>query len=146
MDTVSDPPTFSRDGGATSPLLASALRSIEELHSELEFEWLRPWGVQGKLHAETHASYWAPRIGKLHAVWLRLEARTAAHLAFLAAAAADGVDNKKAAKALPEGVRCFDVLLQHFATRLQPPTTARARAPAAIPLGGHARVQGFPGH
>ena len=108
-----EPPTFGGggSGGGSGALMASTLRLIEEVHSEVEFEWLRPWGVQGTHHAETHAGYWAPRMAKLHAAWLRMEARTAAHLGFLAAAAAETAQPGRARAALPEGVRCFDVLL-----------------------------------
>ena len=51
--------------GAAGVLQAAALREAEEAHSELEFEWLRQWGVQGAAHASTHGAYWAPRMRAL---------------------------------------------------------------------------------
>jgi len=107
------PPYFSA-GGATNSLTASALRLSEEVHSEIEFEWLRMWAAQGRAHSDSHKAYWAPRINELIVVWLRLEARTAAYLAFLAAAAA--ASPSAAIAALPEGVRCFDIL-EHLLVR-----------------------------
>lgn len=99
------PPSFTQ--GAV--LRAAQLRLVEEVHSEVEFEWLRPWGVQGRTHAETHKGYWQPRLERLERTWRQFEARTAAHLAFLVAAST--APPEQAAKQLPEGVRCFDVLL-----------------------------------
>ncbi|KAL1510130.1 hypothetical protein AB1Y20_006462 [Prymnesium parvum] len=96
-----------------SPLLAASLRACEEVHSEVEFEWLRPWAAQGAAHAASHAAYWAEKIASLHAAWARLEARTAAHLALLCAAPqlAEGE------ALLPEGVRAYDVMLALLGSR-----------------------------
>jgi len=58
---------------------AAALRLCEEVHTEVEFEWLRPWAAQGGAHAASHALYWRPRMARLLRAWDRLEARTAAH-------------------------------------------------------------------
>jgi len=102
--------------GAAGVLQAAALREAEEAHSELEFEWLRQWGVQGAAHASTHGAYWAPRMRALLQSWRRLEARTAAHCRFLGRAAEDE-DRGAAARALPEGVRCYDVLEQLLTKR-----------------------------
>ena len=92
------------------PLTLAAVRLAEEAHTEIELEWLRPWAAQGSAHAESHGGYWRPRIEKLVAAWEALEARTAATVALLEAAA--GMEAAAAAALLPEGVRCFDVLLQ----------------------------------
>ena len=92
------------------PLTLAAVRLAEEAHTEIELEWLRPWAAQGLAHAESHGGYWRPRIEKLVAAWGALEARTAATVALLEAAA--GMEAAAAAALLPEGVRCFDVLLQ----------------------------------
>lgn len=99
------PPSFGRG----DVLSVASLRLLEEVHSEAEFEWLRPWGVQGTAHAATHKGWWQPRMEQLEGIWRQLEARTAAHLAFLVAASA--ASPQQAAKQLPEGVRCYDVLL-----------------------------------
>ena len=58
---------------------AAALRLCEDVHTEVEFEWLRPWAAQGGAHAASHALYWQPRMARLLRAWDRLEARTAAH-------------------------------------------------------------------
>ena len=58
---------------------AAALRLCEDVHTEVEFEWLRPWAAQGGAHAASHALYWRPRMARLLRAWDRLEARTAAH-------------------------------------------------------------------
>ena len=97
-------------------LTAASVRLCGEVLSEVEFDWLRPWAAQGGAHAASHALYWRPRIAQLAAAWERLEARTAAQLAFLVAASrlADGA---AAAAAVPDGVRCFDTLEQQLAKR-----------------------------
>ena len=104
------PPVFGAEGDV-GVLLADRLRLVEEVHTEIEFEWLRQWGAQGQAHAATHQRYWAPRMQELEATWRRLEAWTAAHCRFLADAAA-ATDGHRARAALPEGVRCYDVLEQ----------------------------------
>ena len=58
---------------------AAALRLCEDVHTEVEFEWLRPWAAQGGAHAASHALYWRPRMARLLRAWDRPEARTAAH-------------------------------------------------------------------
>lgn len=110
-DVVVPPVPIFGSSGTGGVLLAERLRLVEEVHTEIEFEWLRQWGAQGKAHSASHRRYWAPRMDELKATWRRLEAWTAAHCRFLADAAAvhDGV---AARKALPEGVRCYDVLEQ----------------------------------
>ena len=66
--------------------------------------------------ASTHGAYWAPRMRALLQSWRRLEALTAAHCRFLGRAAEDE-DRGAAARALPEGVRCYDVLEQLLTKR-----------------------------
>ena len=70
--------------------VVEALRMIEEVHSELEFDWLRQWGVQGQAHAETHSecAYWPPRMAQLRQHWQALEERTATHCTDIVDAAA----------------------------------------------------------
>ena len=51
--------------------------------SEVEFEWLRQWYVQGTGHAEALSAWWQPKIGKLEALWARLEQRTCARMSML---------------------------------------------------------------
>ena len=36
--------------------------------SELEFDWIRQWYVQGDAHRDEHG-WWGPRIAKLVALW-----------------------------------------------------------------------------
>ena len=108
-------PVFGADGAA-GVLLADTMRLAEEVHSEVEFEWLRQWGSQGQGHAKTHRGYWAPRMQALEQTWRKLEARTAAHCKFLADAASCP-DGLTARHALPEGVRCYDVLEQLLTKR-----------------------------
>ena len=59
--------------------------------SELEFEWIRQWYVQGAAHRDEHG-WWGPRIAKLEALWSQLERLTFQRLCSLrlAVAAADG--------------------------------------------------------
>ena len=103
------------DGGV---LRCDDLRLISEVHSELETEWLLPWAAQGKAHASSHSRYWGPKQQALEDAWLRLEARAACMLGFLhAAGAAAGAAGAQAAGALPDGVRCFDVLEQQLIKR-----------------------------
>ena len=80
------------------------------MHSEVEFEWLRPWAAQGGAHATSHALYWRPRMARLLRAWERLEARTAAHVSALVAAAE--AEAARGAELVPDGVRCFDWLEQ----------------------------------
>ena len=59
--------------------------------SELEFDWIRQWYVQGAAHRDEHG-WWGPRIAKLEALWSQLERLTFQRLLSLrlAVAAADG--------------------------------------------------------
>jgi hypothetical protein len=42
--------------------------------SELEFDWIRQWYVQGAAHRDEHG-WWGPRIAKLEALWSPTRAR-----------------------------------------------------------------------
>jgi FTO C-terminal domain len=55
---------------------------VQALLSELEFEWLRQWWVQGRAHADAHG-WWAEPIQRLTAHWAALEDRTATVLVLL---------------------------------------------------------------
>ena len=107
LDSVLNAPPI-RIGGQWQPMMAAELKRCEEVHTEVEMEWLRPWGVQGKRHSTDHGAYWEPRMAQMEEAWRRLEARTAGHVALLEAAAAAAPD--LASRLLPEGVRCFDIL------------------------------------
>lgn len=89
----------------------------------MEFEWLRPWAAQGGAHAASHALYWRPRMARLLRAWERLEARTAAHVAALVAAAE--VEAARGAELVPDGVRCFDWLEQALIKRQGAPQQGR---------------------
>ncbi len=112
--------------------VVEALRGVEGVHSELEFDWLRQWGVQGQAHAETHSAcaYWPPRMAQLRQHWQALEARTATHCtnivdaaaAATAAAATNGSSNSDGGgSGNVYGVallrRCCDVLLEALTLR-----------------------------
>ena len=113
------PPGVRTGGGALSfsgVLSAAEIRLCEEVHSEVEFEWIRHWGAQGAALAASHRGYWQPRLARLRAAWLRLEARTAAFVSVLCAAASAPAD--AAAALLPEGIRAYDVLERQLLKRV----------------------------
>jgi FTO C-terminal domain len=55
---------------------------LQALLSEIEFEWLRQWYIQGAAHASAHA-WWAQPIAQLLQQWCALEDRTSAVLTLL---------------------------------------------------------------
>jgi hypothetical protein len=50
----------------------SDVDNLQQVMFELEFEWIRPFWVQGRLHSELN-SYWTPKITKLESVWKTLQ-------------------------------------------------------------------------
>lgn len=120
---LSTPPLRGKEGGGDwSPLMVEQMRLCEEVHSEIESEWLRPWGAQGREHAATHSGYWGERMGRLHQAWESLEARTAGTIALLTAAVRGAEKGRVGGggdglQLLPEGVRAFDVLSQQLSKR-----------------------------
>jgi alpha-ketoglutarate-dependent dioxygenase FTO len=109
-------------GADGAEAVVEAIRESEEVHSELEFEWLRQWGVQGQAHAETHGAYWAPRMAQLRDLWRRLEERTADHCRFIAAAASAARVDEAALR------RCCEVLQKALLLRRGDGTTPGPQA------------------
>lgn len=68
-------------------------RQEQALLSELEFEWLRQWYVQGSAHADLHA-WWQEPIKRLEKQWIALEERTAQALNLLEEAAMALIESK----------------------------------------------------
>ena len=109
--------------------LASEQRSLKQVKleqsalTEVEFEWIRQYHIQGPLHHQLHA-WWHKPIRQLEALWARLEARTAertAQLASVAAAAAESGGGEAACKlSQPEFLRlqaCCVVLIGDLTRR-----------------------------
>jgi len=55
--------------------LVKETRAQQQLLDEIEFEWLRQWYIQGKLHAELHP-YWHKPMDQLEGWFVELERRT----------------------------------------------------------------------
>lgn len=53
------------------PKVEKELRACNQLITELEFEWIRQWYIQGKLHARLHP-YWEDKISYLEECYLKL--------------------------------------------------------------------------
>lgn len=52
--------------------LVKEVRSCHQLMTEIEFEWIRQWYIQGKNHSELH-HYWVKPIAYLEDVFIKLE-------------------------------------------------------------------------
>jgi alpha-ketoglutarate-dependent dioxygenase FTO len=92
--------------------LASRLRNQEALLSEIEFEWLRQWFVQGHKHAQLHP-YWHDPIKKLIKTFCELEQTTVQMIKLLREASKRGAtDSEDICETL------FDVLIESFAERI----------------------------
>ena len=90
------------------------VRAEQSLLSELEFEWVRQFWVQGQHHADKHA-WWLRPIARLTAEWRSLEQRTLATIRTLEHAASDpafGTECGVSAKA-------FDTMMQALTDREQ---------------------------
>ena len=98
------------------------VRAEQNLLSELEFEWVRQFWVQGQHHADKHA-WWLRPIARLTAEWRSLEQRTLATIRTLKHAASDP------ALATECGVsaKAFDTMMQALADREQKRTAWKKR-------------------
>ena len=91
--------------------LVSRLRSQEAVLSEIEFEWLRQWFVQGHKHAQLHP-YWHNPIKVLIKSFCELEHATEKIVKLLRKASKCGAtDSTDLCESL------FDVLIESFAQR-----------------------------
>ena len=77
-------------GGGGGEGCAARWQEEQACLSELEFEWLRQYYIQGSGHADSLAYFWRRKIGKLEALWHELEQLTARRLELLREAAAGG--------------------------------------------------------
>ena len=66
---------------ANTPLLSICLADISWI-SELEFEWIRQFWLQGSKHA-TLNTFWYEHIIQLEDLWKQLESNVRIHLLFL---------------------------------------------------------------
>jgi len=51
------------------------VKFAQDVHSEIEFEWIRQFWVQGASHA-AHHNYWLPKITELERIWKSFEEKT----------------------------------------------------------------------
>ncbi|KAL7501185.1 hypothetical protein ACHAWT_011046 [Skeletonema menzelii] len=93
--------------------LVSRLRMQEALLSEIEFEWLRQWFVQGQKHAKLHP-YWHDPIKFLIKSFCELEQTTVQIIRLLEKASGRGVTDSDS-EDLCETL--FDVLIESFSER-----------------------------
>ena len=80
---------------------AKQLRSEQSILSEVEFEWLRQYYIQGQRHHELH-TWWHGPMEQLRVLWESLERRTAAVLKDLEAAAEGEAVLEARVQSLPE--------------------------------------------
>eukprot|EP00937_MAST-01D_sp_MAST-1D-sp2_P006143 g6143.t1 len=119
---------------------AKQMRAEQALLDELEFEWVRQFWLQGRLHSELHR-WWLGPIAQLTEQWARLERRTAAQLGLLRTAA-------RGARCGGVSTKAFDVLLQALMGRQarREDWAQRARSKAHTRLEpGRRPVQPVPG-
>ena len=91
--------------------LVSRLRNQESLLSEIEFEWLRQWFVQGKKHAQLHP-YWHHPIKILIQSFCELEQKSIQLIKLLQESSKHGASKSED---LCEDL--FDVLIESFTER-----------------------------
>jgi len=79
------------EGGAGKAVVGSNdLRTVGEVHIEVELQWLRMFWIQGHRHAESHKAFWLPCMEKLERWWNLLEDSLQRSLEALKAASASG--------------------------------------------------------
>ena len=84
------------------------------MNPQIEFEWLRQWGVQGSQHKSLH-QYWTRQMEQVEVWWNQLETRTVKTVEALEALAA----SPELAGGQPQNqvLRCFDVLSSQLVKR-----------------------------
>ena len=85
-------------------------RALQKLMTEIEFEWLRQWFVQGKMHADIHP-YWHEPIRRLMKAYGALERASLKVVALLKKAASAN----ESVPAVSEDL--FDVMIEAFEER-----------------------------
>ena len=85
------------------PLTARAIHAEQVLQSEVEFEWIRQFYVQGSRHRSTH-EWWHQPMQELVSLWLLLEERTQRSMQALR----DAVESLRR-KTNPQHVRIADL-------------------------------------
>ena len=89
--------------------LVTHVRALQNLMTEIEFEWLRQWYVQGRKHAALHP-YWHKPVEVLCNSFLKLEQRSAEVIALLWKASTDSGESH-----VSENL--FDVVIELIAER-----------------------------
>lgn len=87
--------------------LVKDVRAQQLLLTELEFEWIRQWHVQGRTHAQLHP-YWHKPMERLSVAYRDLERRSVQVLTALRRAAAQASDPSTA----QVGADLFDVMIE----------------------------------
>jgi alpha-ketoglutarate-dependent dioxygenase FTO len=98
--------------------IVKAARAQQQLLTEIEFEWLRQWYIQGKLHASLHP-YWHKPILFLESCYLKLEQEVARIVRMLEQAVAKKPSEGKRQNSDIIGVNLFDALIETFEERNQ---------------------------
>eukprot|EP00545_Synedropsis_sp_CCMP1620_P013574 CAMPEP_0119010458 /NCGR_PEP_ID=MMETSP1176-20130426/5023_1 /TAXON_ID=265551 /ORGANISM="Synedropsis recta cf, Strain CCMP1620" /LENGTH=611 /DNA_ID=CAMNT_0006963119 /DNA_START=69 /DNA_END=1900 /DNA_ORIENTATION=- len=107
--TVSKPPSQSQN--------VKQLRAQQQLWTELEFEWIRQWYLQGQDHADLHA-YWHTPIAYMEQCWTTIHESTMTLLATLEKESQ--VTNNKTASSSNNNNNedLYDVLIEAYQERL----------------------------
>ncbi|XP_061221059.1 alpha-ketoglutarate-dependent dioxygenase FTO isoform X1 [Neopsephotus bourkii] len=106
-------------------LEAAIIKQAEEIHNEVEFEWLRPFWFQGKRYLKC-TDWWLKPIAKLEEFWRKMEIMTSLVLS-------EFRKEERIEEQRNKTIRCFLLILTER-QRLRKEWTARCQSEAAESL------------
>lgn len=94
-------------GGDQNATLCKEIAAQQQLFKEIEFEWLRQWYIQGRLHADLHP-YWHKPIKRLEEYVQAMEKNDVILIGFFETIIFDDNNNGQDHYRLRTSLRCYD--------------------------------------